>query len=127
MFNRRRFHPADLKFKNAIRYKHPLSILIFDIDLFKKVNDTFRAPDRRPALIHVAEIFHRQARGSGVLARYGGEEFIALLPGNNQRGMHSTPLNDCARCPKIPYYRSGGHSIFIDDLHGIAGMKLLMK
>jgi len=81
LFNRRHFsHLAEIEFKKAIRYNLPLSILIFDIDHFKDVNDTFGHQIGDKALIHVSQLFEQNARKSDVLARYGGEEFIALLP-----------------------------------------------
>ena len=81
LFNRRHFSQlADLEFKQSVRYNLPLSILLFDIDHFKNVNDTFGHQIGDKALIHVSRIFQQNARKSDVLARYGGEEFIALLP-----------------------------------------------
>ncbi len=81
LFNRRHFSQlAEMEFKKAVRYNLPLSILIFDIDHFKNVNDTFGHQIGDKALIHVSHLFEQNARKSDVLARYGGEEFIALLP-----------------------------------------------
>lgn len=81
LFNRRHFSQlAEMEFKKAVRYNLPLSILIFDIDHFKDVNDTFGHQIGDKALIHVSQLFEQNARKSDVLARYGGEEFIALLP-----------------------------------------------
>lgn len=81
LLNRRHFsHLAQLEFERAIRYKHPLSLIIFDIDFFKRVNDTFGHQIGDKALVHITRVFQQQARNSDVLARYGGEEFINLLP-----------------------------------------------
>jgi two-component system, sensor histidine kinase LadS len=81
LFNRRHFSQlADMEFSKAVRYSLPLSILIFDVDHFKDVNDTFGHQIGDKALIHVSHIFQQHARKSDVLARYGGEEFVALLP-----------------------------------------------
>jgi diguanylate cyclase (GGDEF)-like protein len=80
-FNRRHFSQlAEMEFRKAVRYNLPLSILIFDIDHFKDVNDTFGHQIGDKALVHVPQLFEQNARKSEVLARYGGEEFIALLP-----------------------------------------------
>ena len=125
LFNRRHFsHLADMKFRNAIRYKHPLSILIFDIDLFKKVNDTFGHQIGDQALIHVAEIFQRQARGTDVLARYGGEEFIALLPETTSAdAQHSAER--LRKMLEDSILQIKGHSISLTISIGIAGMEII--
>ncbi len=81
LFNRRHFsHLAEQEFKKAARYNHPIALLIFDIDLFKNVNDTFGHQTGDKALVHIARVFQQKSRRSDILARYGGEEFIALLP-----------------------------------------------
>jgi diguanylate cyclase (GGDEF)-like protein len=125
LFNRRHFSQlADMKFKNAFRYKHPLSILIFDLDLFKKVNDTFGHQIGDQALIHVAEIFQRQARGSDVLARYGGEEFIALLPETTSADAQYSAerLRKMLEDSKL---QIKGHSISLTISIGVAGMDIV--
>jgi diguanylate cyclase len=62
------------------RYHAPLSLIIFDLDHFKAINDSFghRAGDE--VLKTIAQIARQQLREVDVFARYGGEEFTALLP-----------------------------------------------
>ncbi len=62
------------------RYKEPLSLLIWDIDYFKKINDTFghRAGDR--VLILIARRLFENCRNTDFVCRFGGEEFVMLLP-----------------------------------------------
>jgi diguanylate cyclase (GGDEF)-like protein len=64
----------------AQRYNHPFSVLMIDIDHFKKYNDTFGhlAGDR--ALAKIASIFKESVRRVDYVARYGGEEFLLMLP-----------------------------------------------
>ncbi len=64
-----------------------LSILIFDIDYFKKVNDTYGHPAGDLVLINLAETFLRALRPTDIIARYGGEEFAVILPETNLAGM----------------------------------------
>jgi len=81
MFNRRRFFMlAEAEFRKAIRYNRPLSVLVFDIDFFKKVNDTYGHGMGDQALIHIAHLTRICARDADVAARLGGEEFAVLLP-----------------------------------------------
>lgn len=64
----------------ARRGDRPLSLLMFDLDHFKLLNDRLghQAGDR--ALHAVARLTHHELRASDILARYGGEEFVAVLP-----------------------------------------------
>jgi diguanylate cyclase (GGDEF)-like protein len=63
------------------REQRPLSLLIFDIDLFKSVNDRFGHDAGDSVIRHVADVCRNSAGTSDILARLGGEEFILLLPG----------------------------------------------
>jgi len=62
------------------RYKAPLALIIWDIDLFKLINDKFghKAGDKTLAL--VALLLSKNCRKTDFVARYGGEEFVMLLP-----------------------------------------------
>ncbi|ABK42831.1 diguanylate cyclase [Magnetococcus marinus MC-1] len=62
------------------RYGEPLSLIIIDLDHFKKINDTYGHPVGDRVLKEVAGHARALLRDSDTLARYGGEEFVALLP-----------------------------------------------
>lgn len=62
------------------RYQKPLSLIMFDIDDFKKFNDTYGHPNGDKVLVVVANTLREALRGCDVAFRYGGEEFIAILP-----------------------------------------------
>ena len=80
--NNRRFILEDYysKVSAAKRYQQPLSILLIDIDYFKKVNDQFGHPIGDEVLMSVAVDLENGLRESDLIGRYGGEEFLALLP-----------------------------------------------
>jgi diguanylate cyclase (GGDEF)-like protein len=59
----------------------PLSVLMFDIDRFKRINDTFGHQIGDAVLCKVAELARAELRAEDLLGRIGGEEFICLLPG----------------------------------------------
>jgi diguanylate cyclase (GGDEF)-like protein len=81
LYNRGHFNKlSEYEIGRAIRYSRPLSVIMFDIDFFKRVNDTFGHTTGDMVLKSVATITKKLIRASDVLARYGGEEFIVLLP-----------------------------------------------
>jgi len=81
LYNRRHFNKlAEDEISRALRYSRPLSVSMFDIDFFKRVNDTFGHTTGDMVLKMVAIITKEMIRTTDIPARYGGEEFIVLLP-----------------------------------------------
>lgn len=70
------------------RYQTPLTLIVWDVDRFKKINDTYGHKSGDKALVTIAQLFKEQIRETDFLARYGGEEFVVLLP--------ATPLDTAA-------------------------------
>ena len=66
--------------KNFLRYKTPFSVLMIDIDYFKKINDTYGHLAGDFILKKVAEIMKSLIRDTDICGRFGGEEFIIALP-----------------------------------------------
>lgn len=80
LFNRRHFMElAQNEFERARRYKRRLSAMMFDIDHFKRVNDTYGHPFGDKVLRAIADLCREKLREADPIARYGGEEFIALI------------------------------------------------
>jgi len=71
---------AEMESNRWKRYHSPLSLLIWDIDYFKRINDNYghKAGDKTLAL--VGQLLRNNCRASDFVARYGGEEFLMLLP-----------------------------------------------
>jgi len=82
LFNRRFFDQAlDLEWKRSGRNKTILSVILFDIDYFKNINDSFGHQAGDEYLAKTAEAMMSVFKRDGdIVARYGGEEFIVLLP-----------------------------------------------
>lgn len=86
--NRRAFDQAlDERTKEASREGRSLSVLMIDIDHFKRFNDTLGHPEGDVALRSVARLLAGALRRpADFIARYGGEEFVVILPGTDQDG-----------------------------------------
>jgi len=86
--NRRSFEmKISEEWDRAIRDQSPISVMMVDIDHFKKYNDTYGHQQGDVVLIAVADMFRKALkRPADFCARWGGEEFIMLLPNTNPRG-----------------------------------------
>jgi diguanylate cyclase (GGDEF)-like protein/PAS domain S-box-containing protein len=81
VYNRRGF--VDLgtrEVERALRYKHSLSIILFDVDHFKRVNDRFGHGGGDKAVQVVAQRCREHLRKVEIIGRHGGDEFVILLP-----------------------------------------------
>ncbi|TFG36705.1 MAG: diguanylate cyclase [Nitrospirales bacterium] len=67
-------------FEGAKRYEKPLSIIMLDIDYFKKYNDTYGHVEGDRLLVAIANILLKELRSPDYIFRYGGEEFLIMLP-----------------------------------------------
>lgn len=78
----RRFFTQTLKeeLDKSRRYDYPVSLIIFDIDHFKQINDTFGHIAGDSILKELSDLISTQLRSSDHLARWGGEEFTIVLP-----------------------------------------------
>jgi len=87
LVNHRHFQEkADERFARAARYPEDISLLLFDIDHFKKVNDTYGHPIGDAVLRKVGAVVREAARTVDVAARYGGEEFAVLMEQTDEPG-----------------------------------------
>ncbi|MBL3556267.1 MULTISPECIES: diguanylate cyclase [Marinobacter] len=86
--NRRRFdEKLEAEWNRALRQGHPLSLVLLDIDYFKRVNDDYGHLAGDDCLVNVARVCAEEIQRSGdLLARYGGEEFSVLLPATPEAG-----------------------------------------
>ena len=84
-FNKTYFNKAlDLEVKKSKVTGTPLSLLIFDLDHFKNLNDNYGHDAGDYVLLHLAQLIRDNGvREADVFARYGGEEFTLLLPNTN--------------------------------------------
>jgi len=83
------------EFAHSLRRNFPLSLVIYDLDHFKKVNDTYGHPAGDYVLQKVAEVTRSLVRREDIFARYGGEEFVILMRDTTEE--NATALADRLR------------------------------
>jgi len=133
VFNRRHFLSlATNEYERAARYERPLSLLLLDIDHFKKVNDTFGHHGGDAVIRQLGRLCRIQCREVDITARLGGEEFAMLLPetGIDETFVLAERLRQVVESLPIPYDH---HEIRITVSIGISarrpqeGLDLMMK
>jgi len=94
LFNRRKFHEElDKHIESTKRYHYELSLILLDIDFFKKINDTFGHNEGDTILKLLASTLKEHVRKEDIVARWGGEEFIILLPFTSKQSAQSVAEN----------------------------------
>ena len=81
--NNREHFDSQLRMELSFSRRHgtDLSVVMFDVDHFKRVNDTFGHPVGDEVLVEISKATRRLVRNEDVFARYGGEEFVLILRG----------------------------------------------
>jgi diguanylate cyclase (GGDEF)-like protein len=75
---------------DPLNHVQPVSLLLFDVDRFKNINDTHGHDVGDEVLVRIAHFVQRQLRTTDLLARWGGEEFIILVPGQSEEQARQT-------------------------------------
>ncbi len=78
------FRSLENEIARTRRYGQTFSLILFDIDNFKKLNDTFGHQAGDEALQGLADVFRAISRQTDIIARYGGEEFVLILPNTGE-------------------------------------------
>jgi two-component system, cell cycle response regulator len=113
LYNRREFERLlEEEMHRALRYEHPLSMLLIDIDKFKEINDNLghRAGDH--ALQLVAAVIAGISRKGDIISRYGGDELATLLP--------ETPIEDAMSLAERIRSQVSRQQLMADDGENIA-------
>lgn len=87
LLNRRYWEQCvEREFARHMRYETPVSLVMFDIDHFKAVNDTYGHQTGDEVIREAARVTRGMARETDYAGRYGGEEFVVLLPDTDLNG-----------------------------------------
>jgi two-component system, cell cycle response regulator len=119
-FNRRHIvSRLEEEISRGMRYSSPISVVLVDIDHFKRVNDTFGhlAGDR--VLQGVADLFRSKLRESDLIGRFGGEEFLLILPHTDLVGAEAFCHRLRDHVEKHPV-QLGEHTVHITASFGLA-------
>ncbi len=91
LLNRRMiFEFGEIEFERARRYQHALSIILFDLDHFKQINDSLGHAAGDTVLKTIAAACLEEVRQSEILGRLGGDEFVIILPETGIGGANAT-------------------------------------
>jgi diguanylate cyclase (GGDEF)-like protein/PAS domain S-box-containing protein len=121
LYNRRYFfNLARVELERARRYGHELSIIMMDIDFFKRVNDSYGHLAGDEALVSMTDCINANLRQIDLAARYGGEEFVILLPETDLSAAKVTAerLRKSIDDMRVPF---NGDSISITVSVGVSG------
>ena len=117
----RRYFEAHLETECArsLRSGDPLSLILFDIDYFKSVNDGYGHPTGDRVLAEMAARLAAETRAGDVLARYGGEEFAVLLAGASSGTAETAASRMMAAVNDAPFSPEQGLQLLITASGGV--------
>jgi diguanylate cyclase (GGDEF)-like protein len=123
VYNRRGFTDAVGKeFSKYRRSKQVFSVILIDIDFFKKINDEYGHEAGDQVLIRVASLLQECTRDYDILARWGGEEFIVLLPNTRLKDAISI-ANKYRETIRGENFKVAEHSIRVSLTAGVANIE----
>jgi len=120
LLNRRAFsEQAITELSSAIRQQRPLSLLLFDIDHFKDINDCYGHSTGDRVLKAVASVTKHTCRESDLVCRYGGEEFVVLLHATDSTQAHTLAARLREAINNIAVESGSGETISITASFGL--------
>lgn len=108
LYNHRYFQEQiRMQVEQSKRYSHTFSLIIIDIDFFKKFNDTFGHQSGDAVLRQVAQTLKKNVRSTDIVCRYGGEEMSIILPNTGKDEALSTAQKICERVASKKFKLAG--------------------
>ncbi|MCO4845917.1 MAG: GGDEF domain-containing protein [Sulfurovum sp.] len=119
LFNRRAYYEiSEMEYQRLLRHKRILSVIMFDIDHFKNINDNYGHGMGDIVLKHVGNIVKNLIREYDYAFRMGGDEFLVLLPETNEK--QASLLAERIRREIQNYKLEENHKLIISASFGIA-------
>ncbi len=108
LYNHRYFQEQiRMQVEQSKRYNNNFSLIIIDIDFFKKFNDTFGHQSGDAVLRQVAQTLKKNVRATDIVCRYGGEEMSIILPNTGKDEAFSTAQKICERVANRKFKLAG--------------------
>ena len=107
LYNRFYMRAVEKEFYNARRYGYPFSVIMFDIDHFKKVNDTYGHLIGDFVLKGIARIIKKNTRKGDFAIRYGGEELLLVTPFTDKKAAYECAEKIRAQIEKKTFHSNG--------------------
>ncbi|MDR1168280.1 MAG: diguanylate cyclase [Heliobacteriaceae bacterium] len=121
LYNHRYFQEQmKMQVEQSKRYENSFSLIILDIDFFKKFNDTFGHQAGDSVLRQVAFTLKRNVRATDIVCRYGGEEMSIILPNTGEEVALSTAQKICERIAGKPFKFNGDKESHVTVSLGVA-------
>lgn len=121
LFNSRYFfEQIEYEVERARRYNSPLSLVFFDLDHFKNVNDTYGHLTGSRLLAEVGAVVSEHIRKTDKAARYGGDEFVIILPHTEKTGAHTFALKLHKELNETAFFSNNGERLTVSGSFGIA-------
>lgn len=118
----------ELEMQNSLTRKNPLSVLILDIDDFKKINDSHGHLFGDRVIKETAETISANIRSDDIFGRHGGDEFLVIMPGTDQETARQAAERICTGIAKNGYLAtiSIGVATFTGD-ENLGGKDILQQ
>lgn len=121
LYNHRYFQEQMILHTNNFkRYETPFSLILIDIDFFKKFNDTFGHQSGDCVLKQVASILKKNSRTTDIVCRYGGEEMAIILTNTNKKDATSAAVKVCEAVRSAKFILANGEKTHVTISLGVA-------
>lgn len=121
LFNSRYFfEQIEYEVERAKRYSTPLSLVFFDLDHFKNVNDTYGHLTGSRLLAEVGAVVSAHIRKADKAARYGGDEFVIILPHTEKSGAYTFAQKLHKELNDKSFFSNSGDRLSVSGSFGVA-------